>query len=96
MIDIKPPIDCDVAMSSIEASLNLMKPHRPKGRVFFVCFTPEWRIFSRELERYIHHGYDAVFFQPRENLPSPYAWDLVMYSSETGEATARVSQRPEA
>lgn len=94
MIELKPAIECDVTMSSVEMSINMLAEHRPKNRVFFVVLTPEYRVFSRETERYSNQGYDAVFWQPNAHLPTPYAWDIIMYNTTTGEAIACVKHRP--
>lgn len=96
MIEVEVSITCDLCLSSVEAAINYMKPHRPVGRVFFVAYTSEHRVFSRATEMTLTHGYDAVFCQPSASLPNAYAWDFIMYSNETGEPIARIQHRPEA
>lgn len=93
MIELKPDIECDVCMSSVEMCIALLGGYRPKRRVFFVVLTHEYRVFSRETERYSNQGYDAVFWQPSADLPTPYAWTVVMYDTATGEAIVCVKNQ---
>lgn len=94
MIEVEVPVPCDMTLTSIEDGINRLRKHYPSGRVFFIAFTSQHRIFSRATETSLAHGYDAVFMQPNEKIPNDYAWDLVMYSNETGEPIARIQQRP--
>lgn len=96
MIELEPPnVEVDVNTTAIEYNLSLLAPHRPKDvRVFYVVFTRPFRIYTRPFEETQKQGFDAVFFQPKVDLPSNYAWDCIMYSSETGEAIARQKNRP--
>jgi hypothetical protein len=90
------PVQADLALSSIELSVaRLLKQYRKEehGRVFFVVYTPEWRLYERDCNR--HPGYSALFFQPAEHLSNPYWWDIVMYSTSDGEAVVRLAWRPE-
>ena len=95
MIEIdKPPYEYDICSSSIEDTIMNLFKHKPQNfRVFFVVFTPPWRIFERSYE-IPSQGHDGVFFVSKDDLPTPNAWDVVMYSCLTGEAVARRQNRP--
>lgn len=96
MIEEPVVMQCDVCTSSIEVGIRALTKHKPNGgRVFFVVFTPAHRVFTRPMEDTLTHGYDAVKFIPKDDLPSDNAWDLVMYSTATGEAIVKWSHRPE-
>jgi hypothetical protein len=84
----------DVSLNSIEGGIVALRKHFPKGRVFFIAFTSQHRVFSRPTDVSLAHGYDAVFFQPNDDLPNQCAWDLVMYDNKTGLPLARLQHRP--
>lgn len=90
-----PPIQTDIASTSIEYCLARLSVHKPKEvRVFFIVFVKPYQIFEREYEKAMRHGFDRVFFVPKEELPNNDAWDIVMYSTETCRPIARQENRP--
>jgi hypothetical protein len=86
-------IPMDMTEASISYNVKQLLPHKD-GSVFFVVYTHPYQVF---LGHYTHIqliGFAPVFFVPKDNLPNDWAWDVVMYSSTTSEAIARMHNRP--
>lgn len=92
------PTECDMCRTSIEENIKRLLEYKKKKEsseqnVFFIVYLPQFMVFRREHEDKLRYADSAVFFVPKHDL-SPYDWDVVMYSADTGEAIARHKNRP--
>jgi len=87
--------EADIGRTAIQNNIALLSQHNTdKKPVFYVIFTPPNVIYAHDFEKAMRYGYPHTTFVPCNTLPDSYAWDMIMYSSDTGLPIARKQNRP--